>query len=312
MDSCIICGSKKNSVVRDTLRYGIKRNVLRCARCSLVYLQPIRNPQYYSGKEYRRKHGPRLGTASSMQEIFNAYFPFQGPMVKAITQLITSKTAVLDVGCSTGHFLAALKGKVKKRVGLELGRDAAAFIRKRLDFKVYTESIERARINEGPFDLITSFQVLEHIEDPLSFLRGIARNLKHDGSLYLELPNLSDALLSVFDVRGYEDFYYREPHAFYYTKDTLARLLRLSGFAGRIRTVQRYSFYNNMHWVMTGRPQDTFSMGNTLPEAKGKGISISARRELNSFLRNTNERYKRLLGMRGWGDTLTFLGRKRL
>ncbi len=311
---CILCGSTKSSVLRKTLRYDIKRDVLRCDSCSLVFLAPQSGARvYYAGKEYRKRHGPTLSKASSMRQIFDAYFPHQGPMVQAVLPYLKPSMKMLDVGCSTGHFLAALKGKAKVRVGLELGKDEASFIRKNLDFKVYTDPIESAAISEGPFDFVTALQVLEHVPDPVSFLRGIAKNLKPEGLLYLELPNIDDVLLSAFDVKGYADFYYREPHVCYYSKETLRALLTKAGFEGEFGTVQRYNFYNHIHWVQTGRPQEKFEEGNTVLHtgADAKAAPL-ARKELDAFLMETDERYRKLVEKHGLGESLTFLGKKTL
>src|SRR3989344_2064070 len=309
---CMLCSSTTNTVIRKTLRYEIKRDVLQCTRCSLVFLAPQSGATaYYTGKAYRKRHGPTLHKASSMREIFDAYFPHQGPIVEAVRTHLRPSMKILDVGCSTGHFLAALKGKAKERVGLELGKDEASFIRKNLDFKVYTDPIESAHIAEGPFDLITALQVLEHVPEPKSFLHGISRHLKPNGLLYLELPNIDDVLLSVFGVKGYADFYFREPHVCYYSKKTLKTILSKAGFVGEFGTVQRYSFYNHLHWIQTGRPQASFADGNTIPEvAKGAGAPFRAKKEITAFLHDANLQYQKLVEKHMLGESLTFWGRK--
>ena len=312
--ACVLCGSTQSVVLRKKLRYDVKRDVRKCVKCSLVFLAPQSGAgAYYAGKEYRKRHGPTLSKASSMREIFNAYFPHQEPMVRAVLRHLKPSMKILDVGCSTGHFLSALKGKAKIRVGLELGKDEATFIKKNLDFKVYTDPIESANIDEGPFDLVTALQVLEHVPDPVSFLKGVARNLKDDGLLYLELPNIDDVLLSAFDIKGYADFYYREPHVCYYSKETLKALLSKAGFEGEFGTVQRYNFYNHVHWVLTGKPQAKFAEGNTvLQTAKDGGAPSRARKELDAFLKDADERYRALVEKNGLGESLTFWGKKKL
>ena len=218
---------------------------------------------------------------------------------------------VLDVGCSTGHFLSALKNRVKERVGLELSREHADFIKSNLDFKVYSEPIESANVKEGPFDLVTAFQTLEHVEKPIDFLKGIARNLKSDGHLYLELPNIDDALLSVYCVTGYEDFYYREPHVSYFSKKTLGALLNKAGFEGKISTIQDYGLFNHLRWIFTNKPQDNFAPANSNPlSVKDKKLYSGLKKDLNDFAQRIDEEYKSILEKCGIGETLTFLGKK--
>lgn len=253
------------------------------------------------------------GRTSSAREIFNAYAPFQEPIVKEIKHLLKPSTKILDIGCSTGHFLAALKGKAKTRVGLELGQDEVKFIRKNLDFKVYAEPIEDAKIAEGPFDLVTALQVLEHVPNPFSFLQSIAQNLKPKGYLYLELPNISDVLLSIFKIKGYEDFYYREPHVFYYSKDTLKALLKKAGFEGEIKNAQRYNFLNHLNWMLTGKPQDNFAVGNGDPVLiSDTSVDKMIKNDFNKFIKDTDLKYKQLVEKHNLGESLTFLGRKGL
>lgn len=308
---CKICGSTRRAVIRDTLRHGIKRNVLLCGRCGFVFLEPKKKGAtgYYSGREYRKMYGPTLKKASTPKEIFDIYFPFQDRIIKEFKHVLRPGMNVLDVGCSTGHLLAALKGKVKERVGVELNRDEAAFVRKTQGIKVYSEPIETVDIKEGPFDLITSARVLEHVDDPLIFLRALGRHLKPGGFIYLDVPNLDDALLSIFAVEGYADRYFREPHLSYFSRTTLRRLLTKAGFAGTIKTVQRYNFENAMHWIDTGKPQPHFTIGNRVPEiAPAGGAHAKARAELNSFIKHADLSYKRILQKHGLGEALIFLG----
>jgi 2-polyprenyl-3-methyl-5-hydroxy-6-metoxy-1,4-benzoquinol methylase len=308
---CILCGSSNKRVVRDHLRYGIKRKVLQCARCSFVYLEPPKRNirSFYEGKEYRKKYGPVLGKASAAQDVFETYSPYQGRIISQLQGVLKKNSSVLDVGCSAGQFLNALKGKVKTRVGLELSADEVTFIREHLDFPVYNEPIETTHIKEGPFDLITCLQTLEHVERPVEFLAALGKNLKPNGYLYLELPNINDALISQYNIPSYADFYFREPHLWYFSESTLRRALKKAGFNGTIKTVQRYSLLNYFHWMQTGLPQPNFRAGNDTPllveHPKNKGAKI-----LNAFIARVDAEYKQLLGDLGLGESLTFLGKK--
>lgn len=275
----------------------------------MVYLEPSDGTrQFYTGKTYRKKYGPVLGKASNAKAVFDTYSPQQALIIAELRGILRKDMRVLDVGCSAGQFLNALKGRVKTRIGLELNADDVAFIRKRLDFSVYNEPIEQVCIKEGPFDLVTALQVLEHVEHPVDFLRHLGKNLKKNGYLYLELPNIDDVLLSQYKVSGYIDFYYREPHLSYFSAKTLARALKEAGFKGRIKTVQRYSLLNHIHWIQAGQPQPDFRAGNKTPKlAAGKDIKSKA---LNAFIARTDAGYKALIGELGLGESLIFLGKK--
>lgn len=310
---CKLCQSKDVKIIRNTLRHNIKRNVLQCDSCGFVFLDPIENnnKQYYASKEYRKSYGPIINKESNAEEIFNINLPFQQPIVDEISHIIKPNFKVLDVGCATGHFLHSLKGKVKTRVGLELNQEHVTFINKRLGFKVYSEPIEEVSIKEGPFDLITCLQVLEHIDDPASFLKAIAKNLKSDGYLYLELPNIDDILLSYYEVEGYRGFYFREPHVSYFSIKTLKILLDKAGFKGEVKTIQRYNILNHINWLLSGKPQDSYAVGNSEPAlVKSNKVNKRIKKDFNDFIKLIDLKYKKLLTKYNLGENLSFLGKK--
>mgnify|MGYP001610216116 FL=1 len=307
---CKLCQSDKHKILRDTLRYEIKRKVLQCNNCGFVFLEDKNDSsEYYATTTYRAKYGPDLTKTSNPKEVFDTYYPYQGPIVEKIKHLLKPDTSVLDVGCSAGQFLMAIKDLVGKRVGLELSQDEVDFVSLNHDFSVYNDPIEKVKITEGPFDLVTSFQVLEHTLDPVDFVKNLGRQLKPDGYLYLELPNLHDVLIDCYQVLGYANFYYREPHVSYFTKDTLKLLLDQAGFVGEIKTAQRYNIMNHLHWIMTGKPQDNFNMGNGTPKIViAENVDASLRSELNDFIEKFDNDYKKIIEKYGVGECLTFIG----
>ncbi len=311
---CKICQSGQSVVIRDTLRYDIKRDVLQCSSCSFVYLsskKKVADDYYSSGAAYRKQYGPDLTRTTSCQEIFDTYLPAQGSIIDEIKHVLGSDASILDVGCSTGHFLTAIKDHVGTRVGLELGRDAVTFIREKLDFSVYDVPIEQAVITEGPFDIITALQVLEHIEDPISFLKAINKNLKPGGYLYLELPNINDVLVSTYKIEGYINFFYHEPHVSYFSATTLQNLLSRVDFSGEIKTTQRYTVLNHLNWLLTNAPQKNFLLGNRTPMlVTGKTIDTQIKDDFNTFIKLADAQYKNLIIKHGLGESLTFLGQK--
>src|SRR3989344_3566741 len=209
---CYLC-HKVARVIRRTIRGGLRRNVLQCARCGLVFLAPAKNqsPAFYE-KEYRAKYGPRYGHGATPAEAFQTYLPFHKERVVDLRGVFKKSMRLLDVGCSSGGFLAAVRPYVKEAAGNEPNRADAAFVQKKLGIRVVTDPIESAPFPAHSFDIVTAWQTLEHISDPLPFLRAIRRVLKPRGTLIVEVPNLNDWLLTYFDLPGYQEFYFREAH----------------------------------------------------------------------------------------------------
>lgn len=308
---CIICGQNRFKIVVKELRYDIKRRVLCCQNCGYIFLEPKQSVLKYDDSSYRKMYGPNLAKTTSAKERFDTYFPYQGEIIKQINHILKPAGSILDVGCSTGFFLSALKGKIKTRVGVELNISDVNFIKKNLDFNVYNKPIGDLEISEGPFDIITSLQVLEHVDNPVEFLKAIGKNLKSDGWLYLELPNVDDVLLSVFHEPAYQKFYYREPHVSYFSAKTLKRVLDQAGFKGTIKTIQRYNFINHMNWLCAHKPQENFVLGNSSASLVNNDTARpEIKKQFNDFIARTDQEYKKLLEKNGLGESICFIGKK--
>lgn len=107
---------------------------------------------------------------------------------KALEQ-IPSGSKVLEVGCGIGSFIGKLQQQGFDCTGLELNQ-AAVEVCKQKGLTVYNELLE-THINQhsGSYDVVCSFQVLEHVYDVHSFITCCLQCLKPGGKLILAVPN---------------------------------------------------------------------------------------------------------------------------
>ncbi len=108
---------------------------------------------------------------------------------KEAASIIKDKSSVLDVGCGSGSFFDALKGKNCNCYGLDKS-DFAVDLLKSKGIEFSNEPIESfAEKNIGKFDYVTGFQILEHVKHPGKFINCMVKMLKKDGVLIIAVPN---------------------------------------------------------------------------------------------------------------------------
>jgi SAM-dependent methyltransferase len=110
-----------------------------------------------------------------------------------LNDLLPKNSKVLDVGCGGGVFLHVLKNKIPncKIFGLEPTPAFSDLAARKLSCPVFTGIFEGI-IFGGEYDLIICNHVLEHTDDPISFLKNLHANLKNNGQLYIEVPSPED------------------------------------------------------------------------------------------------------------------------
>jgi SAM-dependent methyltransferase len=102
---------------------------------------------------------------------------------------LPSSAEVLDVGCGSGDFLAAIAPGVRRAVGLDWSPAAVAQSRARGLEVVEGDLSALSAGLEGRFDAVCAFHVLEHLPEPVPFLGVLRRCLRSGGSLFLSVPN---------------------------------------------------------------------------------------------------------------------------
>lgn len=311
-EKCYLCESRPLKIIRTKLRYGIKRNVLECQKCGFVFLEPKTKSlnEYYS-EEYRKTYSPVINTPLTSKEIFTIYSPLQIKIIDQIKNLLSPESRVLEIGCSAGHFLYAIRKNVKECVGVELNKSDARFVNEELGIKVYNCPIEETDLEKDSFDIIYADQVLEHIEDPLNFLRTVSKYLKSTGKIVVQVPNIQDPLLTLYHSREYSNFWFREVHISYFSPSTLLKTFEKAGFAGDVTITQNYGFINHLNWILKGKPQRTVTEGTSDPILiKFNLVPREIKDDFNSWLRKVNKEYLLLLNKHKIGENLLFIGEK--
>lgn len=249
---CPICKKSHTSITSEKLRYETSRKVYTCLDCGLVFLYPqmtADEERIFYEKEYGEIFSNEKGTTPA--KLFEARLPDARVYCNWIQNDLKTTHTCLELGCASGYFLATIKDHVGSVSGIETHVLLNEYC-KNIGIHTYN-SLDECQ-NEQ-FDRVFMFFLLEHIGDPITFLSSVKRVLKPKGKLIIVVPNIDDALMTLYDIPAFKSFYFTPAHQFYYSKNTLSHVISLAGFLDfEIFPRQRYDISNHMHWMMYGKP----------------------------------------------------------
>lgn len=105
---------------------------------------------------------------------------------------------ILDVGCATGIFLNEMRTHGWDAYGIEPSGFASEIAVNQLGLNVFNGYLDEASFGDHFFDVITLWDVFEHLQEPVETLKTIKRILKPDGSLVITMPNTNSWERKIF------------------------------------------------------------------------------------------------------------------
>ncbi len=168
---------------------------------------------------------------------------------------------LLDIGCSSGLFLAAARTAGWQVRGLEYSPDSARMAREQHGLDVVTGELSADTFAPGSFDVVTMWDVVEHLPDPARTLELAAPLLAPGGLLVLKTPNIDgiypQASLAVAGKLGFWGHPEPPGHLYQFSQSTLSRMVERAGFGVSAVHHQRipiaYSFGDLRGWFRSAK-----------------------------------------------------------
>lgn len=226
MKSCILCQSSESKTVFNENGTPI----LECKNCGHVYSS-------YEQEEHYEGYWDVAEQTYDLKWWDDAHRAVYSDFIS--TYLKQEKGNLLDVGCGLGFFVKAVLSKKPgwSAVGYEISKQAVKFANEQNGMKtVYAGLVQDSKLPNESFDIITLWDVIEHIPKPHSLLTYLHGLLKPGGILFLQTPNfpiqLAKANLKVKLKGMQEGVHYLEAkdHVNNYKMHTLAELGKQCGF----------------------------------------------------------------------------------
>jgi len=269
MRDCPICGANSSrEVLRAPDRFHGRTQsylLLRCPACSLVWLHDPPPPNEMSA-HYGTDYDRAISGAGKDERYWT----------RRRDTLSRYKTggAILDLGCSSGGFLATLKGPAWELFGIEMSERVAREAQARTGAHVFVGDILDAAFPPESFDAITCFQVFEHVYQPDEVMERVKSWLKPGGVFYAEMPNISSAGARIFGSYWYALELPR--HLFHFSPESLRYLAHSAGLHEMSITTYRNVFLEDSLRYVLDDFLRTFGISPT-PLAQAKPASLAWR-----------------------------------
>ena len=230
---CNCCGADDTSPVlngHDWLhRIPGEFTLVQCNHCGLMYLDPRPTPEELE-VYYPADYEPHVGTKKQQLGWLRRIDYRYGVEKRywAIMRYCEQPGRMLDVGCGPGAFLDGMREHGWKVAGIEPSVRPATYAREELGLDVQISAFEDAHLEPESLDLVTMWNVLEHLRDPQQALSRIREALAPGGVLVFAIPSVESYDLRVFG--QYWAGYDIPRHLFVFPPATLERMVEAAGF----------------------------------------------------------------------------------
>ena len=224
---CLLCTCDRYVTGRD----GVLRT---CSNCSFAWTAQVAAPSadlydetYFSGGGYEDYFQPSARRFEAMRRV-RWLCSFSAP------------ATLVEAGSAGGFFVEAARQAGIDANGFELSDVAAAYARDTLKVPVRTASFEAAAVTAS-VQAVCAFHVLEHVEDPRTFLDAARRALQPGGVLALEVPNIESGAARRLGTRW--QALQPEFHRWHFSPTTLRQLLAERGFEVVCQDTTAFRYY---------------------------------------------------------------------
>ena len=239
-DICLVCGSRAFT----PLYYPTRSPgpLARCNECDFVFVLRIENDRSIIDDGTDFKVSEELLTGEDPTALSDCWEFRELPAkleeapalrinaqdaLRRIAQYRQPPGSLLDFGCGWGFFLGAAREQGWSIHGLEPLPGHAVYAHSKFGADVTTNVLRDNTFPPNYFDVITAFQVFEHLPDPAGNLALLHRTLRDGGILLVEVPNIDTWGVKLM---GKRHRHFVPDHLNFFSAETLSRLFISQGY----------------------------------------------------------------------------------
>jgi 2-polyprenyl-3-methyl-5-hydroxy-6-metoxy-1,4-benzoquinol methylase len=175
----------------------------RCSNCSVVYQNPqpefAVTEQIYDGLHY---HDRYIKSEFVYLPTSKIYLNKLEIYLKEFDDNFNIKNKkLLDIGCGVGYFLYLAKEKGANVLGADISKWAAKYAKDKFNVDVISGDFLTMDLEDYSFDIVTMWQTIEHLPNPLDFINKIYKILKPGGFFMFATPDVDSWIVKFYKKR---------------------------------------------------------------------------------------------------------------
>ena len=227
---CEICGDRDFQIIRP---WRDVSNIVLCKKCGLEFVNPMPDDNYLKGL-YQSAMAPGSWSSSyymtyieERQARKKSYDRQYQARLRMIEKYQPEKGRLLDLGCGAGFFLNSARERGWDCHGIDIVPEFVQYANDSLGLaKVQCGSLEDLKYPENHFQVVMMWDLIEHLPHPTQALKSLRNMISPNGLIVLMTPNAKNAAWVKKDWCGY----LQDQHIYYFSAETLQRILREAGF----------------------------------------------------------------------------------
>jgi len=285
---CPICSDKKIRIIyQGKIRNGAPGymthdavSVFRCDSCLTIWHNNIASDNtLYESDAYRES----MGEIVSLIEFYHKHdIEILDKLNYTGTEIYRNKL-FMDIGCGGGGYADFISGVARQVILIEPNESFATQLRNK-GYEVFAYTDDAFVKYKNSVELITSYDVIEHVSVPYEFLRSIYMLLTPGGIAYIGTPTEYPVLRGLLGA-NFDAFVFSVQHPWVFSRQSLEFLAKKCGFSEyKVKFYQRFGIGNLIAWLQTREPRGEAAYDFIPPALNTLYKSEMAREETAEYL----------------------------
>ncbi|MFH0772357.1 MAG: class I SAM-dependent methyltransferase [Candidatus Omnitrophota bacterium] len=258
--NCIVCGNERHA----DFMPGLKK----CSDCGLVFvsvdlndktIRDIYGNNYFFGGVYadymREKRALQLNFRKRLNDLLQ-YVETPG------------QKYLFEIGSAYGFFLEVAKEKFSSVRGIDISEEGCLYAREKLGMDTICDDFLKFDLEADKYDVFCLWDTIEHLRSPHSYLEKISACIKKGGVVSLTTGDIESLSARISGKRW--RMIHPPEHLFYFSRDTISRLLEKSGFD--VLSVKYRGNYRSLNTILA--PNKSSSFLNAIDEIRPFNIPL--------------------------------------